>query len=74
MPLIRLVARRACVFGGREFLPGDRFDAPPIDAVVLVTARKATFAKQQDVTPRTARVPSTPKKRTYKRRDMTAES
>jgi len=70
MPLIRLVARCACSCAGREFSPGDLFDAPPLDAVVLVTARKATFAKHQDVA-RPAK--PTPKKRTYKRRDLTAE-
>jgi hypothetical protein len=71
MPLIRLVARRPCSFQGRDLLPGESFDASPIEAVVLVTAKKATFATRQDVSPRTA-APAR-KKRTYTRRDLRAE-
>jgi len=67
MPLIALVARCPFVHQGRSLRTDERFDASPIDAVVLVTARKATFAKPLPL-------PALKKKRTYKRRDMTADS
>jgi hypothetical protein len=88
MRLIAVIARRAFSHGGRPLRPGDRFEASPIDAVVLVTARKAAFARVVPVKTvaavvpaRTIRrrelvtheAPTVPTKRTYKRRDLTAE-
>ena len=88
MPLIAVVARRAFSHGGRTLRPGERFEATPIDAVVLVTARKADFARAVPAKVTAATTPARPirrrdldtddgaappKKRTYKRRDLTAE-
>ena len=88
MPLIAMVARQAFSHGGRTLRPGDRFEASPIDAVVLVTARKAAFARVVPMKTIAAVVPArtirrrdlvthedttVPTKRTYKRRDLTAE-
>ena len=73
MPLIAVVARRAFSYGGSDLHPGDRVDVSPVEAVVLVTAGKAAFAKPA---PRRTPTPAVPRatKRAYKRRDMTAES
>jgi len=88
MPMIAVIARRAFSHGGRTLRPGDRFEASPLDAVVLVTARKAAFARVVPMKTIAAVVPARtirrrdlvtnedvplPTKRTYKRRDLTAE-
>lgn len=95
MPLIAVVARRAFACGGRNLRPGDRVEVPPIEAVVLVHARKATFAKPLPARGAVAVVSHpvvdewhahnsrelldaldqvhAPKKRSYKRRDLTPE-
>ena len=88
MSLIALVVRRPFAFRGRDVQPGDRVETSPLEAVVLVTARKAAFARvgsprrQGEIVPKRAvtkhdRItddPVTPPtKRTYKRRDLAVE-
>jgi len=87
MPLIAVVARQAFACGGRALRPGDRVEVSPLEAVVLVTARNAIFARQVRASGAAAVAPPTslapyhgafedpprPKKRTYKRRVSMAE-
>jgi hypothetical protein len=88
MSLIAVIARRPFAFRGRDVQPGDRVETSPLEAVVLVTARKAAFARvgsprrPGEIVPKRAVVtrarvtddPATPPtKRTYKRRDLTVE-
>jgi hypothetical protein len=46
---IPLIARRPVVYHGRTCHPGDRFDALPVDALVLTSSRAATFATGREV-------------------------
>ena len=73
MPTITVVARRAFTHDRRDLQPGDRVEVSPVDAVVLVTAGKAAFAKPAPMRP-PATVAPRAAKRTYKRRDLHAES
>jgi hypothetical protein len=72
MQRIAVVALRE--FTDRQGCPhaiGECFDVAPVDAVILLNAGRAKFA------PRSARPkvkPEKPKRRTYRRRDMTAEA
>jgi len=71
MPLIALVARCAFEHQGTPLRAGQRFEASAVEAVLLVAAKRAAFAK---IIPARAPVTPAPKKRTYKRRDLTADS
>ena len=63
--MIALVAEVAINEHGLKVRAGDQFEASPVVAAVLTRARKARFHTLGDLKPRT--------RRTYRRRDMTAE-
>jgi len=83
---ISLIARRAVVYHGRTRHPGDRFDAVPVDALVLTSSLAVTFATGREAqvassppseTPATSAETDTPtehrSRRRHRRRDLQAE-
>jgi hypothetical protein len=69
MRAIALVALGSFVdFRGEERAAGEWFEASPIDAVRLINIRKVRLAPKSR-----APVVEAPRKRTYRRRDLTAE-
>jgi len=63
---VRLVARAGCWYSGKVLAAGELFFARAEDAPVLVTLKKADRAEQFETPVRA--------KRTYRRRDLQAES
>ena len=64
---IGVIARQEFEHDGRVLAEGEYFDVSAVEAVVLMNRRLAHLA------PVTARKKSPPKRRQYRRRDMTAE-
>lgn len=77
MPKIALVARVAFTHEGQALLPGETFEATPIQAAALTYRRRAIFATTHDLALTHGRAveaePDAPRLRRYRRRDLTAE-
>jgi len=67
----QLIARRPLRYGGRLFSAGAVFVATRTDARVLVALQSASLAPPQSPSPADDETPRP--RRTYKRRDLTAE-
>ena len=65
-----MIATRAFRHRQRMVAIGDRFTASPIEAAAYVYQRIATFDQMPEATPAV----EPPKRRTYRRRDLTAEA
>jgi hypothetical protein len=73
--VIELVARETFTFEGVTHVKGESFSVRPIVAAALTYQRKAMFASQYQSRDLSAEAESRPRRRrTYRRRDMVAES
>jgi hypothetical protein len=72
--VIELVARETFTFEGVTRVQGEHFSVRPIAAAALTYQRKAVFLHQYQSRDLAAEAPKPRRRRTYRRRDMVAES
>jgi hypothetical protein len=72
--VIELVARETFTFDGVTHVQGEHFSVRPIVAAALTYQRKAVFPHQYQSRDLAAEAPKPRRRRTYRRRDMVAES
>ncbi len=70
---MRLTAKKELRYAGRQVLAGKEFEATEKDAKILIAINRACLAVDQMPEAEPEQKEEAPKKRTYKRRDMTAE-
>jgi hypothetical protein len=63
-------------YDGRIYRPGDWFKVRELDALTLGEAKRVSLNREYQTRATAVRVPASksPKRNTYKRRDLTAES
>ena len=80
MPTLETVAVPAlCAFThkGRSFVRGELVKLPPVEALALARVGKVSLSRHyqtRDVAPEVEPEPEAPRRRRYRRRDMTAET
>lgn len=72
--LKELVAVTTIAYRGETYEVGQHFSVPPIVAAALTYQRKAVFPHQYQSRDLAAEAPKPRRRRTYRRRDMVAES
>ncbi|MGK8471198.1 hypothetical protein ACRS34_09655 [Stutzerimonas stutzeri] len=70
---MRLTAKKELRYAGRQVLAGKEFEATEKDAKILIAINRASLAVDPMPEPQPEQKEEAPKKRAYKRRDMTAE-
>lgn len=70
---MRLTAKKELRYAGRQVLAGKEFEATEKDAKILIAINRACLAVDPMPEAEPEQKEEAPIKRTYKRRDMTAE-
>ncbi|MBK3872143.1 hypothetical protein GFL01_10150 [Pseudomonas stutzeri] len=68
-----MTAKKELRYAGRQVLAGKEFEATEKDAKILIAINRASWAVDPVPEPQPEQKEEAPKKRAYKRRDMTAE-
>lgn len=72
--MVDLIAITDVTIGGRSVCAGESFAVTPIEAAMLTYRKKAVFPHQYQSRDLAAEAPKPRRRRTYRRRDMVAES